>query len=116
MKLLFSMIVASVAFAFFILCPRMVGMAAVIAETRNVNPYMVVFVGAIMAVPLFGLMFFVLNTFGAEWAIILAVVTDVLAALFMGVFNWKSTFQIIVIATFLWIGIIVADFMSKILF
>ncbi|RJX16169.1 hypothetical protein CW703_02330 [Candidatus Bathyarchaeota archaeon] len=110
------LILASLAFAFFILCPRMVGMSVVIADVKGLNPYMVVFIGAVLAIPLFGLMFFVLKNFGVEWALGLAVLTDVLAALLVGIFGWKSTYQIIVIATFLWVGIVVAEITSKILF
>ena len=110
------LVVASLAFAFFVLCPRMVGMAAVIANTKNLNAYMIVFTGALLAVPLFGLMFFILSRFGVGWAILLAVLTDILAAVLIGLFSWRSAFQIIVIAMFLWVGIVVAEFTSKILF
>ena len=101
-------IAASLAFAFFILCPRMVGMAAVLSEVRDVNPYAIVTYGTILAIPLMLLMYIVLKNFGATWAIALAVATDVGAAIFMGIHSWKATAQLAIIAIFVWIGILVA--------
>jgi len=115
MKSLLYLIIASTSFAFFILCPRMVGMAAVVANIKNVNPYAIVLVGAVLAIPLFGLMFFILDKLGVTWAIVVAVITDVLAALLMGIFSWKSTLQIIIIAVFLWVGVVIANMVTKIL-
>ena len=64
------MIIASTSFAFFILRPRMVGMAVVVANIKNVNPYAIVLVGAVLAIPLVWLNVFILDKFGVTWAIV----------------------------------------------
>lgn len=45
-------VVLSLAFAFFVMCPRMAGMCAVISRTSGVNPYLIAVLGGIMAAPL----------------------------------------------------------------
>ena len=51
-------IILAVAFAFFIMCPRMAGMCAVISKMYNVNPYVTAIIGGFIAVPLIILMVF----------------------------------------------------------
>ncbi|HEX74645.1 MAG TPA: hypothetical protein G4N93_05795 [Dehalococcoidia bacterium] len=58
MKLM-AVIVASLAFGFFILCPKMVGMASVIANIKEVNPWLTVVLGAVIAIPLMPLLYLV---------------------------------------------------------
>lgn len=108
-----TLIVASITFAFFILCPRMVGMASVISGIKEVNPWLAVVIGAIVAIPLMILMYWVLQRFGAAYAIGLAVVTDIIAALIIGTYSWKATVSVIIIAIFVWAGIFVANLVSK---
>jgi O-antigen/teichoic acid export membrane protein len=108
-----TLIVASAAFAFFILCPRMVGMASVIAGIKETNPWLVVLLGAIIAIPLMMLMYWVLQKFGAGYAIGLAVITDIIAALVIGTYSWKSSVSIIIIAAFVWAGIAVSNLVAK---
>jgi len=108
-----TLIVASITFAFFILCPRMVGMASVISGIKEVNPWLAVVVGAIVAIPLMILMYWVLQKFGTAYAIGLAVVTDIIAALIIGTYSWKATVSVIIIAIFVWAGIFVANLVSK---
>ena len=108
-----TIMVTSVAFAFFILCPRMVGMASVIANIQGVNSWLAVTLGAIMAIPLFLLMYWVFQKFGMGYAIGLAVITDIVAALVMGAYSWKSTVSIIVIAVFVWAGVATSNLITK---
>jgi len=54
-----AVIVASLAFGFFILCPKMVGMASVIANIKEVNPWLTVVLGAVIAIPLMPLLYLV---------------------------------------------------------
>jgi len=108
-----TLMVASVAFAFFILCPRMVGMASVISGIKEVNPWVVVVIGAVMAIPLMILMYWVLQKFGAAYAIGLAAATDIVAALIIGTYSWKAMVSVVIIAIFVWVGILVANLVSK---
>ena len=50
-----GLLIASVAFALFILCPRMAGMTKVISEASDVNLVKVVVLGTVVALPLIGL-------------------------------------------------------------
>ena len=110
------LVVAATAFAFFILCPRMAGMAAVIADIKGVNPYQTVAIGALIAVPLFLVMLAILKRFGVGAAIAFAVATDIGAAAFMGIHSWKSTVEVLVIAAFVWMGVVAARLISSALF
>ena len=112
MKLI-AVIVASVAFGFFILCPRMVGMASVIANIKEVNPWLTVILGAVIAIPLMLLMYWVFQKFGTGYAIGLAVITDIAAALVIGAYSWKSSVSIVIIAVFVWVGIVVSNLVTK---
>jgi hypothetical protein len=108
-----TLIIASVSFAFFILCPRMVGMAAVISGIKEVNPWVVVVIGAVLAIPLMLLMYWVLQKYGAAYAIGLAAATDIVAALIIGTYSWKSMVSVVIIAAFVWAGVYVANLVSK---
>jgi uncharacterized membrane protein YdcZ (DUF606 family) len=108
-----TLIVASAAFACFILCPRMVGMVSVIANIKEVNPWLIVVLGTILAIPLIILMYWVFQKFGAGYAIGLAVITDIIAALVIGTYSWKSSVSIIIIAAFVWAGIAVSNLVAK---
>jgi hypothetical protein len=108
-----TLIIASVTFAFFILCPRMVGMASVISGIKDVNPWIVVVIGAVLAIPLMLLMYWVLQKYGAAYAIGLAAATDIIAALIIGAYSWKATVSVVIIAIFVWAGVYVANLVSK---
>ena len=108
-----ALILASVTFAFFILCPRMVGMASVISGMKEVNPWVVVIIGAVLAIPLMLLMYWVLQKFGAGYAIGLAAATDIVAALIIGTYNWKLMVSVLIIAAFVWAGVFVSNLVSK---
>ncbi|MCD6455363.1 MAG: hypothetical protein J7K81_01010 [Methanophagales archaeon] len=47
-----ELLIASAAFALFILCPRMAGMTKVISDVSDVNLVRVVVVGTVVALPL----------------------------------------------------------------
>ena len=102
-------IILAVAFAFFIMCPRMAGMCAVISKMYNVNPYVTAIIGGFIAVPLIILMVFLTINFGITVAIIAAVITDILASIIAGTFELRYGVEIIVIAFFVWVGVITAD-------
>ncbi len=101
-------IVLSIAFAFFVMCPRMAGMCAVISETSSVNPYIVAILGGVLAIPLITLMVFLTIRFGVGVAIAAAVLTDILAAVATGTFRLRYGIEIALIALFIWIGVVVA--------
>ncbi|RLG49242.1 MAG: hypothetical protein DRN96_09925 [Thermoproteota archaeon] len=108
-------VIASVAFAFFVMCPRIAGMCAVLAKTGGLNPYLVALVGTLIASPLMALMVYLTVNFGVHAAIIAAVLTDVVAALAMGTFTVKAAVEILVIAAFIWIGVLAAKWISSLI-
>ena len=111
-----QLLLASVAFAFFILCPRMAGMANVIANASKVNLISVALIGTLISLPLVVAMVVVFQRYGLWAALTLAVFTDVMAALIMGAISWKSSFETFVIAVFVLLGVRVATLISARLF
>ncbi len=101
-------VLLAVAFAFFVMCPRMAGMCAVISKVENANPYVIAVLGGAIAIPLIVLMDFLTLKFGVGAAILAAVVTDALAAAATGTFRLKYGIEIAIIALFIWIGVVVA--------
>ncbi len=100
--------IVSIAFAFFIMCPRMAGMIAVVARVKNVNPYVATVIGGLIAIPLIMAMVYITMRFGVHIAILAAAATDVLAAVMMGNFKIRYGIEIAIIALFIWIGVITA--------
>ena len=101
-----------VAFALFVLCPRMAGMANVIAKYSGVNLAWTVALGTLLAVPLVIGMAFLFAKFGLWAALALAVATDFGAAAFMGAISMKAGIETIVIAAFVIAGVRVSTLIS----
>ncbi len=102
-------VLLAVAFAFFVMCPRMAGMCAVISKVENANPYVIAIFGGLLAIPLITLMVFLTIRFGVGAAILAAVITDLLAAIATGTFRVRYGIEIAIIAFFIWIGVVVAS-------
>jgi hypothetical protein len=109
-------LIASIAFALFILCPRMAGMANVIANATKVNLVLVSVVGTLISLPLIVAMVFIFRQWGLWAALAFAVLTDVLAALVMGAISWKSSFETFIIALFVIAGVRVASLITAKIF
>jgi hypothetical protein len=108
--------VASVAFALFILCPRMAGMANVISDATKMNLVLVSVIGTLISLPLIVAMVFIFRQYGLWAALAFAVFTDVLAALVMGAISWKSSLETFIIALFVLAGVRVAGLMTSAIF
>lgn len=111
-----QLLIASAAFACFILCPRMAGMANVIAAASKTNLVTVAAVGTLVSLPLIMAMVMIFEHYGLWAALALAVFTDILAALIMGAISWRSSFETLVIAGFVLAGVRVASLISAGLF
>jgi hypothetical protein len=108
------LIAASIAYAFFIVCPRMAGITSVIAKSAQVNLVLVSIVGTLMALPLIVLMAIIFKQWGLWAALGLAVATDLLAALaMMGGIGWKAGLETFIIAVFVLAGVKAAAFLSS---
>jgi len=101
-----------VAFSFFILCPRMAGMAQVIARHGEVSLIPTVALGALLSIPLVVAMAAVFAKWGLWAAMGLAIATDFGAAAIMGAISFKAGIETIVIAAFVIIGVRVSTLIS----
>lgn len=101
-------LIISLAFAFFIMCLRMAGMCAVIARVKGVNPYTIAFIGGILSIPLMVLMVFITIKYGVHLAIFTAALTDMLSAASMGTFKVRYAIEVLIIALFIWVGVLIA--------
>jgi len=111
----FDYFVVSLAFALFVVCPRMAGMCAVVSRVHGVNPFVVSVVGTFLSTPLVVLLVYLTTSFGVMWAVLFAALTDLLASLMMGVFSLKYAIEIIIISLFVWLGVYVAGKVSPII-
>jgi hypothetical protein len=107
-----TLLVASVGFALFILCPRMAGMANVIARATNANLVLIAVIGTLISLPLIVLMVIIFRHYGLWAALAFAVLTDLLAALIMGAISWKASLETFIIAVFVVVGVKVAGLIS----
>jgi Fe2+ transport system protein B len=107
-----NILVASIGFALFIVCPRMAGMANVIAKSSNTNLILVSVIGTLIALPLIVLMVVIYRHYGLWAALAFAVITDVLASLIMGAISWKASMETLIIAIFVLVGVKVAGLIS----
>jgi len=65
-KLTMEFFVVFSAFAFFIMCPSMAGMDAVVFRLHGLNPYVAVSAGRILAILLIVLMEYIVINFGVQ--------------------------------------------------
>lgn len=86
-----QLFLASLGFSLFIPCPRMAGMANVVARSTNTNLVLVSIIGTVIALPLIIAMVLIFKNFGIWAAMAFAIVTDLLAALIMGAISWKHS-------------------------
>jgi hypothetical protein len=106
------LILASIGFALFILCPRMAGMANVIAGSTNSNLILVAVIGTLISLPLIVVMVLIFRQWGLLAAMGFAVLTDLIAALIMGAISWKASLETFIIAVFVVIGVKVAGLIT----
>ncbi len=99
------LLLVSVAFALYILCPRMTAMIVAQTKAGMVNPYQAISLGALLSIPLFALMVMVYLRLGVEAAVILAASADVAAAVLLGVLNVEAGLELAVITLFVYAGI-----------
>jgi hypothetical protein len=106
------LVAAVIAFALFIVCPRMAGMTTIIAKASETNLILVAFIGTLISLPLIVAMVIIFKSWGLWAALAFAVFTDLLAALVMGAINWKASFETFIVALFVLAGVRVATLLS----
>lgn len=109
------LIVASIAFAPYITCPRMTAMIATEAKISGLNPFLMISLGCLLGIPLFIMLFYTLKHFGAGATVLLTAALDVGAALLVGKLDLKAVIELTVITIFVYVGIRVAPLIAKLL-
>ncbi len=101
--------VVAIAFSLFILCPRLAGMCSIVSRTRGLNPYVVAAIGVVVSIPLVLAMVYVVEKYGVYHAVLVAIVTDVISGLIMGLYSLRSLVEVLVLALFIWVEVVAAD-------
>lgn len=109
------LLIVSIAFALFIVCPRMAGMTNVITKATQTNIVQVAVIGTILSLPLIIAMVLIFKGYGLIVALGFCVLTDVGAALLMREISLKAGLETFIIALFIIIGVKVASFISGLL-
>lgn len=107
-----ELLVASVAFSLFILCPRMAGMANIIANSSHVSLIKVAVFGTALALPLIIVMAMLFAKFGIVAALAFCVITDLAAAFAMSAISMRAGIETIIVALFVIVGVKVASIVS----
>ncbi|GAA0742984.1 hypothetical protein [Clostridium oceanicum] len=107
-----NLLISSIAFGLFIVCPRMAGMMHVINKHSKVSILRTVITGTILSIPLLLGMVFVFSHFGVWGAIIVCVGTDFAATFIMKEISKKAALETLIIALFVIIGVKIAPLIS----
>jgi hypothetical protein len=108
----FAYAVASAAFAMFIVCPRMAAMTNICYRHVTGNLVVLVILGTLVSIPLLIIMVSLLTRWGFAAALGFAIVTELLAALIMGIISRKAAVEILIISLFVISGSRLASWIS----
>ena len=108
-----KLLIAALAFAFFIVCPRMAGITSIIANATDVDLVKLAVVGSLIAIPFVVAMVLIYSKYGLLAALGFAVLTDLLSALVIKEISIKAGVETLIVALFVIIGVRVASFVSK---
>ncbi len=108
-----KLLIAALAFAFFILCPRMAGITSIIANATNVDLVKLAILGSLISIPFVVAMVLIYTKYGLLAALGFAVLTDLLSALVIKEISIKAGVETLIVALFVIIGVRVASFVSK---
>jgi len=106
---------SSLAFALYVLCPRMSAMLAEQAKLKGLNIHAVIVLGLLFSIPFFFLLLGILERFGMFWAVLFAAIADFAAAALLGVVELKVGVELAVITIFVYAGIKIAPLVTKLL-
>ncbi len=109
-----SLILVSLAFALFIVCPRMAGMTYVITKATNTNIIQVALFGTILSLPLIVAMVWIFKQYGLGAALGFCILTDAGSAIIMKeAVSLKASVETFIIALFVILGVKVAQLVSS---
>lgn len=108
-----KLLIAALAFALFILCPRMAGITSIIAKSADVDLVEVAVVGSVLAIPLVVVMVLIYTKYGLLAALGFAVLTDLLSALVIREISFKAGIETLIVAMFIILGVKVASYITR---
>ena len=108
-----KLLIAALAFAFFILCPRMAGITSIIANATNVDLVKLAILGSLISIPFVVAMVLIYTKYGLLAALGFTVLTDLLSALVIKEISIKAGIETLIVALFVIIGVRTATFVSK---
>ena len=97
-------IIVTVAFAFFIVCPRLAAMTNVLGRSGGYSIYWLVVLGTLLSLPLLLLTAWSIRQWGLMAGLLLAILTDLAAALVLTSVNLKLAVETFIIAVFVVAG------------
>ncbi|KGG80388.1 hypothetical protein Y919_06650 [Caloranaerobacter azorensis H53214] len=110
-------IVASLGFAFFVVCPRMAGMMHVISKHSSISMLYTILLGIVVSIPLLMVMVYVFDKAGVWGTLSFCILTDFISALIMKSVSIRAGIETFVIAIFVVIGVKLTPYISsKIIF
>ncbi len=107
------LLIAALAFALFIVCPRMAGITSVISKAAEIDLIKLAVVGTLISLPLVIAMVYIFSKYGLIAALGFAVLTDFLSALVIREISFKACIETLIIAIFVLIGVRIASFISS---
>jgi hypothetical protein len=110
-----NLVLSAVAFAFFVVCPRMAGMIHIISRNTGVSIPAVVVLGTVAALPMVYAMAHIFGKWGLVGALAFCVFTDLLSAAFMAGVGLKAGVETLIIAIFVITGVKVAPLVCNLL-
>ncbi|MTI60060.1 MAG: hypothetical protein FH762_08815 [Firmicutes bacterium] len=108
-----SIIIISIVFGLFIVCPRMAGMMHVINKNFEVVFWKITILGTIISIPILMLMVYIFANYGIWGTLIFCIVTDFGAAYLIKEVSINAAIETIVIAIFVIAGVKVAPFIVE---
>lgn len=109
---MYVLLITSIAFALFIVCPRMAGMTNVITNATQTNIVHVAVIGTIISLPLIIVMVLIFKQYGLIATLVFCIITDIGAALLMREISLKACLETFIIALFVIVGVKVASIIS----
>ena len=109
-----TIILVSIGFALFLVCPRMAAMMHIITTNTQTNIVYISVIGTIIALPLAIAMAFIFKKYGLIGALAFGIVTDIAAALLFGkTISLKTGIETFIISIFVVTGARVAAMISN---
>lgn len=93
-------LITIVAFAFFLVCPRLGAMTNILEKNTDFPIYWLVIIGTFASIPLLVLMTWLIRHWGLMAGLALAIVTDLIAALILTSVSMKVALETFIIAIF----------------